>query len=359
MKVLFLTKYPEEGASSRYRVYQYLPYLCENGVTCDVQSFMSPRMYKIVFRPGHTISKALYTFLAVLRRLAVLFSARKYNLIYMQRECLPFGPPFMEKLFMRCDNPTIFDYDDALYIFKSSTHNRLVDYIKRPQRIFEIFSLVDCVLTGNNYLKKRALEYCRSARTFLVAEDTDRYAQRPLHKNGDTFTIGWLGSPSTEKYLNLVTPALQKICAKYTHVQVKIVGGGDFHPEGVPVIHVPWSMEDEVAHLHSFDVGIMSLPFEEWSKGKSGGKARTYMAVGLPAVCTAIGFNLELIEDKRTGFLVRDEDEWVTVLSSLVESAELRQKVGDAGREYVVQNLSLQVLAPEFHSILKDVAGAG
>lgn len=357
MKVLFLTKYPEEGASSRYRVYQYLPYLRAHGTVCDVQSFMSPNMYKTVFNHDHVLKKVVYTSLAILKRLFVIFVARKYDLVYMQRECLPFGPPVMERWFKNKGIPTIFDYDDALYIFKKSTHNRLGDLSKRPQRIFEIFSLVNCVLTGNNYLRDQALKYCSNAQTFLVAEDTEKYTQRPQHQNSDAFIIGWLGSPSTEKYLDLITPALQEICAKYPHVQLKVVGGGTFSAEGVRVIHFPWNMDDEIRQLHSFDVGIMPLPQEEWSKGKSGGKARTYMAVGVPAVCTAIGFNFELIENEKTGFLVKSNEEWIFVLSTLIENVELRQKIGEAAREHVEQCLSLHVLAPEYHRILKDVVG--
>jgi len=357
VKVLFLTKYPEEGASSRYRVYQYLPYLRQHGLICEVQPFMSPRMYGMVFRTGHTFVKTLHTGAAILRRLAVLFTARKYDLIFMQRECLPFGPPFMENLFRKWDIPTIFDYDDALFIFKSSTHNRLVDFIKRPQRIFEIFSLVDCVLTGNDYLRERAAEYSAKARTFLVAEDTDKYSQKPAYENNSVFTIGWLGSPSTEKYLHLITPVLQKICKKYPHVQLKVIGGGNFQAEGVPVVHLKWDMESEVKELHSFDIGIMPLPLEEWSKGKSGGKARTYMTVGLPAVCTAIGFNIELIDSGKTGFLVTSENEWIGVLSRLIEDPDLRKEVGTAAREFVLKHQSIHVLAPQLLEILQEVAG--
>ena len=357
MRVLFLTKYPEEGASSRYRVYQYLPYLREQGLICKVQSFMSPRMYRMVFRTGYTFIKILHTGAAIIRRLAVLFTAKKYDLIFMQRECLPFGPPFMERLFHKWNIPTIFDYDDALFIFKSSTHNKLIDFIKRPQRLFEIFSLVDCVLTGNDYLKECASKYSTMARTFLVAEDTDKYNQKPEYKNNEMFTIGWLGSPSTEKYLHLITPVLQKICKKYPHVQVKVIGGGNFKAEGVPVVHVAWNLESEVEELHSFDIGIMPLPLEEWSKGKSGGKARTYMAVGLPAVCTAIGFNLELIDNERTGFLVTSENEWISVLSKLIEDPYLRKKVGTAARDFVIKKQSIHVLAPQLLEILQEVAG--
>ena len=59
MRVLFLTRYPVEGASSRYRVYQYLPALRELGVDARVSSFMSSAMYGAVFGASSFWKKGL------------------------------------------------------------------------------------------------------------------------------------------------------------------------------------------------------------------------------------------------------------------------------------------------------------
>lgn len=358
MRVLFLTKYPEEGASSRYRVYQYLPYLEKRGISCSVKPFMSQRMYQLVFKKGKTVRKFCSTALAVFRRIAVLIGVGKYDLIFLQRECFPFGPPFMERYLKARGLPTIFDYDDALFIFKSSTHNSFMDFVKRPGKIYEIFSIVDCVVTGNDYLTEKAAEFCPDARTLLVGEDTEKYSPKPESSasHARDFVIGWLGSPSTEKYLRLIEEPLRRVCTIFPHVRLKIVGGGSFEAKGIPVEHVRWELENEVSMLHSFDVGIMPLPMEEWSKGKSGGKARTYMSVGLPVVCTAIGFNLELITHGVNGFLVSEADEWVDVLSNLIEDPELRRRVGASARQHVVDNLSLAVIAPQLYEVIRSIA---
>ena len=41
--------------------------------------------------------------------------------------------------------------------------------------------------------------------------------------------------------------------------------------------------------LQSFDIGIMPLPDDPWTKGKCGFKLLQYQAVGLPVVCSAGG----------------------------------------------------------------------
>jgi len=79
----------------------------------------------------------------------------------------------------------------------------------------------------------------------------------------------------------------------------------------------------------------MPLPDEEWSQGKSGGKARTYMAAGVPAVVSDVGFNRQLIENGRTGFLCATEER--------------------CARAEVEKKHSLDVLAPVFLAHLRDV----
>ena len=282
--------------------------------------------------------------------------AKQFDLVYLQRECLPFGPPWLERSFKSEGVKTIFDFDDALFIFKGSTHNKLANWFKRPEKYREIFGLVDCVLAGNDWLRDQAATYCPDARTFEVAEDLIRYTQRPTQTAQNVVTIGWLGSPSTEKYLHLLAPVFRDISQRYPGAKLKVVGGGGFKSQDIIVEHVSWHIETEVAQLHTFDIGIMPLPLEEWSLGKSGGKARTYMAVGLPVVATGVGYNCQLIEDGKTGFLVKDLAEWVSALSRLIEDHTLRQSIGTAARVDVADRFALSKLGPKFVDMLREVA---
>src|SRR5690606_4651784 len=110
------TRYPPAGASSRYRVFQYLPWLEQAGIECRVQSLMDDRLYALNFSPGRTFSNLFHTALAVARRLATLRHWRKFDVIYLQRELLPFGPPWIERWLKRRGARLVFDYDDALFI---------------------------------------------------------------------------------------------------------------------------------------------------------------------------------------------------------------------------------------------------
>lgn len=369
MKVLFLTRYPIEGASSRYRVYQYLDALQKLGVQSKVSSFMEKRMYQLVFSPKGRFRKLIFAVLAVLRRLWVVLFAWRYDLVVMQRELLPFGPPLLERFIKLMGIPLVFDYDDALFVHKDSKYNQLASKLRRPEKTIEIFSLVNAVSAGNQYLAEAAKPYCKHSYCVEVAEDTDRIPLRDYNQNNQSnqnhdqsyqqkalVVIGWLGSKSTEKYLELIKPALEELFSTNENLQMKVIGGGDFRLDSTEVVHVDWALDSEVSELLGFDIGLMPLPLEEWSEGKSGGKARTYMAAGVVPVCTGIGYNLELIDQERTGYLVKSTEEWLSALVRLVQSAGLRQKIGLAARQEVINRFSVQGQAKKLKDIFDLVA---
>ncbi len=317
---------------------------------------MSQKMYKESFVPGKHISKMYQLILATIRRLWILRNHSQYNVIYMQRELLPFGPPILEKLLRKTKAKLIFDYDDALFIHKSSTYNKLASFFRSANKTTEIFKTVHCVLAGNNYLRDKAAEYCDQAITFEVAEDTQRIRQRECHNNEKGITIGWLGSTSTIKYIKLISKSLVRIHKKYPDVHFVFMGGDpNFNIPDLPAKHMAWSLENELKALKFFDIGIMPLPNEDWSRGKSGGKARTYMAAGVVAVCTGVGYNLELIKNGITGFLCNDEEEWFNALSHAIEDSELRQNIANNARSYVSEYFDLENQAEKLIEILDAI----
>ena len=84
----------------------------------------------------------------------------------------------------------------------------------------------------------------------------------------------------------------------------------------------------------------MPLPNDEWTKGKCGMKGLLYMSVGIPAVMSNVGMNKDIIENGINGYLPVGHNEWINVLSKLIENDELRNKIGEQGRKTVVEKYS-------------------
>ena len=78
-----------------------------------------------------------------------------------------------------------------------------------------------------------------------------------------------------------------------------------------------------------------------------------YLAAGLPVVATALGGNLEIIQDGATGLLVppQDSQALASALIRLLSDSDLATRIAQAGHEYVKQNFSFERLVAEMDQL--------
>lgn len=360
IKVLFLSMYPVEGASARYRVYQFLPHLERMGFECTVDDFYSADQYRLMMSPGRLAEKSARMVLAFARRLAKTFASGRYDVVFFHREAAPIGPVFLERLARRLGARTIFDFDDAIFTPQENPTARIINLLKSGRRVERILASVDCVCAGNEFLAQHARRFNSCVEMIPGAEDIGRYEVEPRGREPGRFTVGWTGSPTTDHYLEIIRPTLQKLAAHIDGFRFMVIGdSGRFQCAGVEVVHVPWTMRDEPAYIRAFDVGVMPLGTDSWSKGKCGGKARIYMAAGVPPVASAVSYNRELIEHGVTGMLVEPDGDWFEPIYALYRQPELRRRMASAARDKIARDLSVEVIAPRMADMIRRVAAIG
>lgn len=286
------------------------------------------------------------------RRLSALLNSHQYDLMYVLKGAFPYGPPVIEQLLRSCRVPVIFDFDDAIHIHKKSCSHRILDHLKSTRRVGQVAALASRVVVPNEYLAEFARQFNSNVTVVPEAEDTQRLIPRGPHTNNKQIIVGWVGSSSTAKYLTLIQEALQTICNRFPQVTLQVIGG-KFDAAGIRTEILDWNFSREVQQFHGLDIGIMPLPLEEWSKGKSGCKLRQYMATGVPGVGTAIGYNLELVDQGRTGFLATTQNEWVEYLTKLIESAELRNSIAKAARADIEQRFAVSIIGPQLETVIR------
>lgn len=354
LSILYLTKYDRMGASSRYRSLQYLPLLRAHGIDCVTSPLFDDaylcRRYQQGKGSAGDLCKALW------RRLAVLASVRRYDVLFIEKELVPYFPAWLEKLLSLWGVPFVADYDDALFHQYDQSRNPAVRSVLAG-KIASVMRHSRLVTAGNSYLARYAtLSGARRVEVIPTVLDLERYPQ-PVPAGNACFTIGWIGSPSTSAYLGEIAVPLAEIC-RGGRARVVLIGADRCDLPGVPVEILPWSAESEAADLASCDVGIMPLPDTPWTRGKCGLKLIQYMACGLPVVASPVGVNSEIVDHGVNGFLAREDREWVRTLTLLRDDGDLRLAMGRAGREKVERAYSLEVVAPKVVKILKEVAGA-
>jgi glycosyltransferase involved in cell wall biosynthesis len=278
-----------------------------------------------------------------------------FDVIFIQREAMPLGPAWFERLVSVNKLPIIFDFDDAIYLPNVSDANRWILWLKRPSKTAAIIRLSSQVIVGNEVLRRYAVQFNENVTVIPTPIDTDFYTVRSeVERSHKPITIGWVGSNSTVQYLHQLDSVFKELASRYTF-QVRVIGG-QYDLAGVDVSCQPWSLENELTDLHSFDVGVMPMPDNDWTRGKCGFKALQYMGVGVPAVVSPVGVNRQIINHGENGFLASTEDEWMTCLTRLVEDPSLRCHLGKAGRKTVEDRYSVKLNAPKLLEIIHSAA---
>lgn len=352
-RVLFLAKYARNGASSRYRIFEYLPCLQRAGLDCSVEPLFDELylIHRYQTGQGHFSDIAR----AFLHRLMVLVSVRRFDLVVIEKEIFPYFSALPERWLGWLNMPYVVDYDDALFHQYDQHKSRWIRLLL-GRKIARVMRGAHLVTAGNAYLADYAYRAgAPKVEVIPTVIDLVRYPEgQPAQRHCSTFTIGWIGSPSTAKYLTTIAPALAESCLA-GRARVHLIGSGKIDIPGVPVELLPWNEATEVDAMRQFDVGIMPLPDAPWERGKCGFKLIQYMACGLPVVASPVGVNSEIVEHGVNGFLANSQAEWIEALDTLRRDVALRQRMGEAGRRKVEDRYALQVTAPRLAAVLKSI----
>jgi glycosyltransferase involved in cell wall biosynthesis len=350
LKVIFLTKYPEKGASSRYRVYQYLPHF----KACDfkTQSLQSEESFKLMYAGGSVFKKIIFGLKDYLKRTIFILRNLNADLVYMQREIFAFGPLWAEYLFKCLGKKLILDLDDALFINKKNKNNPFK--WDKAARVKKIINKSDLVIAGNTWIRDECLKLGSKKAIHIDVAEVIRFNEIKRIKSQPKKAL-WLGSPTTSKYLKLIEQPLKKVQDELG-LEINIVGGDPNLKFEFKSTCLAWSKETESNYLQSSDIGLMPLPMDDWSKGKCGGKARTYMASGLIPVVSNIGYNQDLIAHNTTGFLCKDSNDWYIYLSLLIKNFARHDKIRKLNYQNVEENFNKEKIAKQIETEIIKVS---
>ena len=361
MNVLALSSYPVEAAATRYRLVQYVAALAVRGITLEIRPFLDSKLFASLYRRGELARTSLGLLRAGIRRLGDVFAARNVDVVFVQREAMIFGPPLIEWLAKRLGNcPLVLDLDDATYIsYSSPTYGHLGKVLKWPGKDRPPHSLGQRGDLRQPDDRRVREEQGTESVVIPTVVDTDRFrpASGPNRRDPSVPVIGWIGTHSTYPYLESIFPALQDLARSHRFL-LKVIGSGRdrISVPGVSVETLDWSLEREVEDFQSFDIGLYPIVDDGWSAGKSGFKAIQYMAVGIPHVVTPLGACAEIGEPGVTHFCASSRDEWCGALSCLLQDGELRERMGESGRQHAVCHYHLSVQVEILSTLLGQVA---
>ncbi len=346
-----LSRYGRLGASSRMRFYQYLPWLEAAGFNIRSTPLFSDAYVQGLQRNTKNPLEALRAYPS---RIQNLLASRKFDLLWIEKEALPWLPAWFEKMLLPGSVPFVLDYDDAVFHYYDAHANAAVRAMlagKHPA----LMQGAALVVAGNAYLAEFARATgAQQVKVVPTVIDMARYPMPPP-KCQDTAPpcVGWIGQRATASFLTPYTPLFERLSsqglARFSAI------GIDAQALGLPMTSVAWTEQTEVASIADFDIGIMPLMDGSFERGKCGYKLIQYMACGLPVVASPVGVNRQIVEHGVNGFLVETMGEWEQALRTLLSDADLRQRMGRAGRQRVEREYCIQVTGPQLAALLKDV----
>ena len=236
----------------------------------------------------------------------------------------------------------IFDFDDAIWLRNVSESNKKLTWLKNPSKTKKSIRLANLVFAGNDFLRQYALQFNDNVLLFPTTLNTQVYKKINQEERKSAITIGWSGSPTTIDHFKIAEEALEILKKQYGNaIQIVIMGAPEYKNDRLNVRGTAWSAEQELEVLSTFDIGLMPLPDDEWSKGKCGFKALLYMSLGIPPVVSPVGVNNSIIKEGQTGFFAHNTMEWVQKISALINDISMRKTIGEKSRQFVVENYSV------------------
>jgi hypothetical protein len=332
---IVLLGYDPGQPSFRHRMASLVQPLEESGWTVHVERFPSGRYglrtfeRRALFRSADVVVLHQIKLSAIEARLLSAFSRRR-----------------------------VFDVDDAIYVRKPRRLGESPDdSMWRRRKFAATCRAVDVVAAGNEVLARVAAPAARAVEVLPTSIDVSAYRPGRAGSEGPV-TLAWIGSPENLIYVEMIRPALARLCARHPTLEIRIICSRFPQWPDVRIEPVAWSAATEAESLAAAHIGIMPLTDDAWSRGKCAFKLLQYMAASLPCVASPVGANTEAVIDGFNGFHAADLPAWERHLERLIESPPLRATLGANGHAHVAQRYSMRRYQARYLELLARIAAA-
>jgi glycosyltransferase involved in cell wall biosynthesis len=321
----------------RFRVQQLIRPLHQLGIDVSEHCLFMNK-YELPPRPWLT---RVWGAGKLLGRTPGLLASRFSDITWLERELYP-GRFTLESI---AGSKRLFDVDDAIWLTGNANFSE------------EIAARSFGVIAGNQFIADHY--QTQNQRVWIVPTSVDTNRWKASERKPGPWTVGWIGSSSTLKYLHLIEDSLAEFLAHHSDSRLLVVC--DVKPGFSKLAKdqwqfEPWSAKTEVELIQKMDVGVMPLPDSDWSRGKCSLKMLLYMAVGIPVVVSPVGHNKEVLQWNDVGFAAETTGEWYDALSSLFNDSDLAARLGKAGRAVVEEHYSVHVNSAALARIFREVA---
>lgn len=269
--------------------------------------------------------------------------------------------------------PVVFDVDDFVHYIRLTQLDTTVKprgvkdrsrviyrrfargsryYSSRKRLLAQMLSLCRAAIVGNRFLQDEIAGFASCPTVVLPTSVPADPSQLKRHDPHVPITIGWVGLRNNLLHLRMLEPAFRALADRFgNRLRLHVVTSHPYESDYLPTDFSQWSLEREGDLVKGFDIGLMPLIDDPFSRGKSAFKAILCMSYGVPVVISPVGVNADLVKDGWNGFLASSPAEWESAITRLAEDHELRTRIGFNAFQTIERGFSTE----RAYSVLKSV----
>jgi glycosyltransferase involved in cell wall biosynthesis len=262
---------------------------------------------------------------------------RQFDVVVIVKEFNAQYYPIIRELKQR-KGMVIFDIVDNPFC----TDPKSQSYHEHP----EFLQLVDGIIASNPVQIEDVKDFNRQV---VLIEHPVINTAYSVYPDKTSVDIIWQGYFVNAPWMFRLHNVLERV-RRDSHVNVRMLYHANCEPKAEGMFtYIKWNLRDWQQVLAQADIGIVIKPQgDEIQRRKPSNKVISYMAAGLPVVCTPTAADKLIIAHGQTGYFADTDDEWYTYLKQLVEDPQLRKNMGMAGREFVLQHFQVEKIADKY-----------
>lgn len=354
-KVLFLPKYSSKAASSRYRIYSYLPYYKKAGVDFSVHPLLGNWYIDALWNHRSKFLILPQLICAYLGRIFRILTIDKNTIVYIGADVLPYFPPVLEWFMHIRGIKYILELDDAIFHRYDDSSYKIVRLLL-GRKFCYVIKWASFVVCGCGYLADYCREWNKKVTIIPTSIDENKYKNVKHDFDSERLIVGWIGSPVTSKYVLQIIPFIKEL-QKNVNFEFRLIGFDKTYENSLAGCNykiIQWDSNTELEYLNTFSIGVMPLDDSLFSRGKCAFKLVQYMAVGIPTVSAPLQSNIEI--DKGCGNLFASTpDEWKSCLKKLLSDKTLRYKIGNDNKKVCEKYYTFQNNYSKYLEVINSV----
>ena len=353
--VIYFTKYTQKGPSSRYRSYQYKPYLEKDFNLQFYPLFNDEYIDNLYGNKGQNYFQLFKAYF--FRILQVLNCLGTDKIVFIEYELLPYFPPILEYLLYKTKVKIILDYDDAIFHNYDLHPNSLIKYLF-GNKIYKIVKFANTVITGSPFLSSHLNKFTNNIVEIPTSINFANYKSSfQLDSIENDITIGWIGSKSTSINIFNIIEVIKITHKLNPKITFKLMGFDYNLKSQLDLPNVEfynWSAQEELIFLKKIDLGIMPLEDTSFNRGKCGFKLIQYMAMGKPTLSTPLEANVKINRNNNNLFAISKE-EWVICINKFISDISFYREVGLKNQKIVEKYYSVEANSISYIKIFNQL----